>query len=296
MQSLKTYSLKYFVLILIAITGCSKGNDTTTGGGNSGGGGGGNTNNKETNCVISTISQVNSGSGTESSLSAVYNGEYDATKIIVYDSVHKLKSFEASFNYITVDSVRINQSQYIIRDASKRVIRFFTKSDLTDSQHADNYLFVYSYNNDGFLAVKTLFINDSKRANFSTTYNYTNNQLTSAVMTAPVAGNSKVLEATVSYDNVVNIKNWIYTFPDAMEGYQYTTMLNFGKRVNNPLKKMITKIYDPASGSLIDTWTTDYGNYKIDLNSYVLSAEATGDLQQGFAAFYGKTNFYYACH
>ena len=115
-------------------------------------------------------------------------------------------------------------------------------------------------------------------------------------MTAASSGNLKVLESALTYDNSLKIKNWIYTFPDALEGYVYLTVLNFGNHASNPLKQVVTKIYDPSSGHLLDTWTTNYGNYKVDLNGYLLSGEASGDLQQGIAAFYGQTNFYYSCH
>src|SRR6476620_12721506 len=93
--------------------------------------------------------------------SAFYNNHYDVTKVIVYDSVHKAKTFEANFNYVTVDSVRIDAYQYMLLDGSKRVIRFVTKSDMTDPVHADDYLFEYTYDSDGFLATKNLFINGS---------------------------------------------------------------------------------------------------------------------------------------
>lgn len=241
-------------------------------------------------------SQVNSGAGSESSLSAFYNSSYEVTKLIVYDSINKAKNFEANFNYITTDSVRIGQYQYILLDNNKRITRFVTKSHFSDPEHGDNYVFEYTYNSEGYLATKNLFINGSTLANFSTTYSYTSERLTGCVMTTPSSGNLKVLEAILSYDNSVNIKNWMYTFPDAIEGYQYLTVLNFGKHVSNPLKKVVTQVYEPAMGNLIDTWITNYGNYKIDGNGFVLSGEATGDLQQGIAAFYGKTNFYYACH
>jgi hypothetical protein len=250
----------------------------------------------KTDCIISTISQVNSGAGTESSLSVSYNSNYDVTKIIVYDSVNKVKDFEADFNYIRADSVRIDQYQYLILDGNKRVTRFKTKSDMNDPENSDDYLFEYTYNSAGNLKTKNLYVNGSQLPNFSTTYTYTNGLLTSCVMKATSSGNLKVLESNLKYDNSIKIKNWIYTFPDAIEGYMYLTALNFGNRSVNPLKQVVTKIYDPSSGTLLDTWTTNYGSYKVDDYGHVLSGEANGDLQQGIAAFYGKTNFYYDCH
>lgn len=300
---MKKSSLKYLIVFTLILTACSKGSDTPSGGNNNGGGnngggnnGGDNNGGDNTTCVISAISQVNSGAVSESSLSAFYNSNYDVTKLIVYDSVHNTKNFETDFSYITADSVRINQYQYFIRDANKRIIHFSTKSDLADLKNADDYLFEYSYNDKGYLVSKYLYINGSPTPNFKTVYTYTNNLLTGCVMTAVSSGNPKVLESTLTYDNTFAIKNWIYTFPDAIEGWMYLTVLNFGNRPSSPLKQVVTKIYDPSSGTLLDTWTTNYSNYNVNENGYIVSGEAKGDLQQGIAAFYGKTNFYYECY
>ena len=283
-------SFKYFFLLIALAAGCSKTNNEPPPDDNGGG------NNTDTTCLISAISQANSGSRTESSLSAFYNSNYDVIKLVVYDSANGIKTFQAEFNYITADSVRIDPYQYMILDGNKRVRRFVTKSDMSDLPDADDYVFEYTYGGDGYLSKKDLYINGSRLANFSTAYTYTSGQLTGCVMTTPSSGNLKVLESTLTYTNSVNIKNWIYTFPDAMEGYMYLTVLNFGKHVSHPLNKVVTKIYDPPSGTLLDTWTTNYSNYTIDDNDHVISVEANGDLQQGIAAVYGKTNFYYDCH
>jgi hypothetical protein len=290
--------IKCFIVCISVLASCGKNNDTPSGGGNNGGSGGsgGSGSSKDTSCVISAISQTNSGAGSESSLLAYYNDNYQVTRLVSYDSVHKIQNFEANFNYITTDSVRINPYQYLILDANKRIVRFATKSDLADPIHADNYVFEYVYNSHGYLSTKNLFINGSKLPNFSSAYTYTGNLLTNCLMTAVSSGNLKVLESTLSYDNSLTIKDWIYTFPDAMEGYMFINVFNFGNHPASPLKQVVTRIYDPSSGKLLDTWTTSYGNYKIDANGYLMSGEATGDLQQGIAAFYRNTHFYYSCH
>ncbi|TKK71761.1 hypothetical protein FC093_01695 [Ilyomonas limi] len=280
--------LKYFIVVIIALSSCHKGidvqpppppppRDDTT-------------------CIISTISQVNSNMGTASSLTVTYDSRPRVTRLIIYDSVNNKKNFEANFNYVTDDSVRLDQYQYFKLDANGRVIRFVTKSDLSDPANADDYTFEYTYNNQEYLATKDLYINGSLLPNLSTTYTYTNNLLTKCIMVAVSSGNLKVLESNSTYDSSIKIKNWIYTFPDAIEGSMYFTVLNFGKRPSNPLKQMVTEIYDPSSGTLLDKWITNYSNYQIDQYGYVLSGEASGDFQQGIAVFYGKTNFGYDCH
>ena len=249
-----------------------------------------------TTCIISGVSQVNSGSKTEYGLTAQYNAGYNATRLLIYDSTKNINRFDVTLNYATNDSVRIDQYQYFKLDASNRIISFVTKSDLTDPIAADDYKFEYIYNNQGYLATKNLYINGGKIANLNTTYTYNNNILTKCLMIAPSSGNLKVLESDLIFDNSVTIKNWIYTFPDAFESYVFSTALNFGIRPSNPLSQVITKIYNPATGILLDTWTTNYNGYKVDTNGYITYGVANGNLQEGIATFYGKTNFYYVCH
>ena len=246
-------------------------------------------------CITSGISQMNSGTKTESGLTAFYDNNSNVTRILIYDSVNNIKRFDANFTYITSDSARIDAYQYIKLDAQKRVVVFVTKSDLTSPATADNYRFEYIYNSQGYLDTKNLFINGSALPNFKTTYTYTNNLLTKCVMTAASSGNLKVLESDLTYNTSLTVKTWIYTFPDAFEGHMYYTVLNFGNRPANPLQQVITKIYTPSTGAVLDTWTTNYNGYVVNTNGYVTYGVANGDLQQGIAAFYGKTNFYYSC-
>lgn len=290
---------KYFALIIFAailFIGCSKDN---------GGGGGGNPtptptpippSPTATTCIISGISQVNSGTKSESNLTIFYDNNYNVTRIVNYDSLNNKKYSDVNFTYVTSDSIRIDAFQYIKLDAGKRVIVFVTKSDLVDPANADNYRFEYFYNSQGYLETKNLYINGSKLPNFKTIYIYTNNQLTKCIMTAASSANQKVLESDLTYNNSITLKTWIYPFPDAIEGYMYPTVLNFGNRPANPLQQVVTKIYNSSTGALLDTWTTNYGGYKMDANGYLIYGVASGDLQEGIASFYGKTNFYYACH
>jgi hypothetical protein len=186
--------------------------------------------------------------------------------------------------------------QYFRLDAGKRVTLFVTKSDLKNPSTSDDYRFEYFYNTQGYLESKNLFINRSKLPNFRTAYTYSNNLVTKCVMTAVSSGNLKVLESDLIYNTSLNIKTWMYTFPDALEGYMYFTVLNFGNRPTNPLQQVTTKIYNTSTGAVLDTWITNYSGYKVDSNGYLTYGIASGDLQQGMAMFYGKTNFYYLCH
>jgi hypothetical protein len=245
-------------------------------------------------CIISGISQRNSGSKAEFFLSVVYDNAFNPVKVSVFDSLSNTSLFNATLTYATTDSIRIDQYQYMKLDANKRVSVFVTKSDPADIAFSDDYRYEYSYNTEGYLAAKKLFINGSKTPGYTTTYTYTGELLTGCVMTA--GGTSlKVFESTLSYDASQSPKTMFYTFPDAFESYYYVTALNFGTRPARPLAQVVSKLYNPSNGSVIDTWTTHYSAYSFDANGYLTGSNITGDLQQGMAAFYGKTYFSYQC-
>lgn len=246
-------------------------------------------------CIFNGISQRNSGNKSEFVMNINYDNNLNPVKISVFDSAANTSVFDASLNYVTTDSIRIGQYQYIKLDAGKRVNIYVTKSDLTDPANADDYRYEYLYNAEGYLVKKNLYINRSKLPNYSTVYTYTNNLLTSCLMTAVSSGNLKVLESTLTYDTSVAPKTMFYCFPDGFEHFYYTLALNYGNRPGRPLLQVITKVYNPANNSLLDTWTTNYNGYTLDSNGYLLSGNTNGDLQQGMAFFYGKTYFSYQC-
>ncbi|MFO0448569.1 MAG: hypothetical protein ACK52I_07885 [Pseudomonadota bacterium] len=246
-------------------------------------------------CIISSISQQNSGSKSEFSLNIQYDGNLNPIKIGVYDSSLNVKLLDANLTYVTSDSVRLDPYQYFKLDASKRVVVFVTKEDIKVPTLSDNYRFEYKYSSDGYLTTKLLFINGSNTPQYTTDYSYSNGLLVSCSMTASTAGNKKVLESTLTYDATLSPKTMIYTFPDGFESSLYSAALNFGIRPSKPLTKVVTKIYDPVTSNLLDTWTTNYSGYNIDSNGYLSNGLSTGDQQQGIFLFYGKTNFIYQC-
>jgi hypothetical protein len=246
-------------------------------------------------CIFSGITQRNSGNKSEFSLSIIYNANLNPTKISVFDSAANTLLFNANLTYASTDSIRIDAYQYIKLDANKRVVGLVTKEDMTDPVSSDNYKYEYKYSSDGYLITKNLYINESSTPVYATTYSYSNGLLVSCLMTAVSSGNKKVLESTLSYDASLSPKTMIYTFPDGFESFLYSTALSFGNRPNKPLTQIVTKIYDPGAGSLLDTWTTNYNGYSLNSDGYLVNGSANGDQQQGIISFYGKTTFLYQC-
>ena len=247
------------------------------------------------NCIMSGVSQRNSGTKAEFAINITYNAGLNPTRISVYDSAAGQSIYNTALTYITADSIRLNDLEYFKLDASKRVVVFVTNSDMIDPSDGDNYRYEYKYNTEGYLVTKYLYINGSTVPNYTTTYTYTGTLLTGCTMLATSSGNLKILESTINYDSPLSPKTVMYSFPDGFESFYFTAALNFGTKPTKLLSQMVTKLFNPATGTVIDTWTTNYNGYTLDANGYLATGTATGDLQQGMAAFYGKTYFMYQC-
>src|SRR5665647_332280 len=96
-RSIRRYIILFLIVCLIGFS-CRKKDNGSAGGGNPP------PNPTSTTCIISGISQMNSGTKTESGMTTFYDNAYNVMRIIIYDSVNNIKTFDANFNYITADS------------------------------------------------------------------------------------------------------------------------------------------------------------------------------------------------
>lgn len=246
-------------------------------------------------CFLTGITQANTGSRPDFALSLTLNANNETTAFIVYDSLGNKKIFDANFVYASADSIRIDQYQYIKLDANKRVKTLVALADISNPAQSDIYRYEYVYNSNGYLSTKYQYINQSANSFYTTTYTYTDNLLTKCLVTVTGNSDQKILESDLTYDAAATAKNWVYAFPDAFESYLYSAALNFGNKPARPITQVVTKIYNPINNNVLDTWTTNFSSYSFNTDGYIQSVTANGDLQQGMAIFYGKTQFSYSC-
>ncbi len=246
-------------------------------------------------CSVTSMSRFNAGNNkSDYAMTVFYDFVNRPVRMILYDSLRKVKEYEASFVYQS-DAIKIDQYQFFKIDPTTQQIRtFITKSDLSNPK-SDDYIYEYQYNDSGYLIVKYIYINGSSNPVYKTTYSYDNNNLLTSCLMILASSNIKILESTISYEASQSIKSFIYTFPDGFESYIYSPIFNYGKKMKYPLKTMITKIYDLNGNKLLDTWSSNFSGYTYSADGYVLTGVHSGDLQQGFGLFYGKTSFSYLC-
>ena len=246
------------------------------------------------NCQIISISNKNSINKSDLALTVYYDYVNRATKLVLFDSIRNIKLKENVFSY-QPDGISISKYESFSLDpTTQQVKKFTTKADLSNP-NSDDLLYEYIYNDSGYLITKNQYINGSKSPTYKTTYSYdASNNLVSCLMNL-VSGNKKILESTITYDETRVLANFIYTFPDGFENYIYTPIFNYGKKPKYALKTMVTKIIDPSTGVLMDTWTTAFGAYSFNIDGYITQLTQSGDFQQGLGLFYGKTDLGYMC-
>lgn len=245
-------------------------------------------------CSVMSISRYNNGAKSDYALTVFYDFVNRPTRMVMYDSLRKIKEYEASFVYQS-DAIVIDQQQSFKIDPNTQQIRSYTTKENLSNSNSDTYLYTYTYNDSGYLIVKNQFINGSSKPIYTTNYNYDNNNLLIGCTMVLSSTNKKVLESTITYETTRIIKSFIYTFPDGFESFKFSPIFNYGKKMKYPVKTMVTKIYDPNNNSVLDTWTSSYGSYTFTPENYVSQGVQSGDLQQGFGFFYGRIGFTYLC-
>lgn len=244
------------------------------------------------NCRISQILTVDS-------LSAVgfeahnifFNAVGNATRSEIIDSLTNATYFDESFNY-KGDTILVTNIGYFLKNSSGRIQSFKGPEDPTDP-FSDTIEINFTYSSAGALTKAEYFYFGIPIPLLRSTYTYSGNNLTKARTDLLVPSFETLIEADLVYNTAQPVRDFIYTFPDAYEIYPFLPALNFGNKPTNALTKVTTKIYN--AGSLTDSLVTNYKNYKLSTDGYVLEFFAEGDFQDGMGILNGRTKFKYSC-
>lgn len=245
------------------------------------------------NCRISQVLSVDSltGIGFEA-----HNAFFDAagkpTGTELYDSLSNSIYFGSLFTY-SADTAFVNSGEYFVNDAATgRVKEFKGLIDPSDPL-SDTVQIVFSYDASGYLVKKDYYFFGLTVPLLRSTYSYSNGNLTRALLEYVFPSTEVFIDAAVEYNGSQPANGMMYVFPDAFYTAQYNLSFNFGKRPVNTLKKVTTKLY--SSGVITDSLVTNYLNYKLSRDNYVLELFAAGDFQDGIGIIDGRTKFSYYC-
>ncbi|HEX2682406.1 MAG TPA: hypothetical protein VHL77_00640 [Ferruginibacter sp.] len=245
-------------------------------------------------CRISKIVYADTaGTGTGlGSIKADINSIDVVTMITRFDSLSNTIEFIGTPTY-TNDSVYINPDEYFVVDANKRIKQLHGLQDPTDPFSLQFDVF-YQYTPSGQLVAKNYFLSMAPTIQvYRVDYTYSGGNLTRMTRTNLATGDFE-MDADLEYYNNIVPKRYLYIFPDEVAYAPYTQFFNFGTRPYNAIKKMTVRNYDP--GNVVrDSLVSNFSNYIMSRDTYVLHVQMGGDAQPSIPAVAGKLSFSYRC-
>ncbi len=214
------------------------------------------------------------------------------TLITRYDSLSNTLEFYNKPTY-TNDSVYINPDEYFVVDANKRISKMHGLTDPTDPFSLQFDVF-YLYTSGGYLTAKNYFLTGSPTTPFyRVDYIYNGGNLTRMTGTEISTGDL-FIDADLTYYNNIIPRRYVYLFPDEEAYSYYNQFFNFGLKSYNAVKDIKVRNYNP--GNMVrDSIVSNFSNYIMSRDTYILSVQMAGDNQPSIPANKGKLTFKYKC-
>lgn len=233
------------------------------------------------------VSFLSNSSNSRSAITAYFNSLHEVQQVLVYDSLRNQAGINVQMIY-KGDTVSIvaggSSGQYFLLDAGGRAGAYYF----------NGLIYRYLYNTAGFMEKQEIYVDGNPPVQLSeVNYQYTNNNLTRvSVIALP---NIRVKEAELEYYVNKPVSQFLYFFPGSPELSAYQLGLNLGRRSEQAIKKMVIRDYNVSTGQLIKTSTTNFLNYQLSRENYVMGFNLSGDelLEIGFLS--GRNRVEYHC-
>lgn len=274
----------YFLLLLLAAgTGCKKELSFETGElypvfiGN--------------NCRISQILRADllTGKGLEAH-NAFFSAAFKPTATEFHDSLSNNLLFRSEFTY-RKDSMFLTDGNFFVLDINGRVKEYSGLEDPSDPL-SDTMRILFTYDTEGYLIKQDYYYAGIPVPLLQSVYSYANGNLVRAELSSLFPTPEILTESDLEYNNQP-VNGFLYLFPDAYMTYPYHLSLDLGKRPANTVKTITTNVL--SGGVVVDSYITDYKDYRLSTDKYVLEFFADGDYQTGLGIISGPTRISYAC-
>ncbi len=243
------------------------------------------------NCRMSQVvrADLQTGAGLEAH-TAFFTSLLQPTATEFYDSTGNNLLFRSDFNF-TNDTLLLTDGNFFVLDNNGRVKEFSGLEDPTDPL-SDTIRIAFIYNTEGYLTQQEYYYFGLPVPLLQSTYTYTNGNLVKSELTSLFPTPELLTESDLEYNNQP-VNGFFYLFPDSYMTYPYHLSLNLGKRPPNTVKKITTNVF--SGGAVVDSYITDYKDYQLSTDKYVLELFADGDYQAGLGIINGRTKFRYSC-
>jgi hypothetical protein len=227
------------------------------------------------------------------SIEANINSLDIVTRVTQFDSLSNTIEFINEPIYSN-DTVFINADEYFVVDANKRISKMHGLADPTDPFSLQYDVF-YMYNTTGYLVTKNYFFTASPAVSFyKVDYTYTGGGNLSHMTAVNLPAGNLEMDADITYFTNLVPRRFLYIFPDERFYPEFSQYFNFGAKNFNAVKKMTVRNYDP--GNVVrDSLVSNFSNYIMSRDGYVLSTQMGGNGQPCIPAQAGRLTFSYHC-
>lgn len=243
------------------------------------------------NCQISQILTVDSSTsiGFEAH-NLFYTSGGLLSRVQLIDSLNNTSFIDENISYKN-DTIFIQGTGFMVRNSAGRV-RFFRGLEDPSDPASDTIDLNFTYSTGGNLTRVDYSYTGIPVTILRSTYSYSGNNLTKVKTETLFPAPETVFESDLTYSSQT-VRNFIYTFTDAYYTFPYLPALDFGNKPTNALQRVKTVFYDMGVAS--DSLITNYKNYKLSNDGYVLEFFAEGDYQDGMGIYDGRTKLRYVC-
>ena len=230
------------------------------------------------NCILAKIVQADQATGkAEIAFVSGFNSENKVVTHDVIDSGSNVIINSFSLSYPT-GRVQIDAEQYFVVNADGRVSEFHGY-EYPDDNTTEKFTVRYTYNAAGQMTLRTETYDTLPGVvQYQMRFTYSGGNLTKE----EYEGNTgrsfvKIADISFTYDASKTVKSFLYLQGIAPEISLFQTAINAGVNNTNPVSRIVTSTYNPTTGAVINSFTTNFSNYVINSNNYVQSFDVSGN-------------------
>ncbi len=229
------------------------------------------------NCKLQKLIETDPvGGDAEYAFISAYDAANKVSNIQLVDSSTNSVDFSFPVSYPS-GRVQVDADQYFVTGSNGKITEFHGY-EYPDDKTSERLIARYTYNASGLLTKRTAEYDSLKGVTaFQIVYSYTGNNVTKAEISLNFGpALAKVGEILYEYDVSKPVKSFISLHSVASELFLFQTAVNAGLSSVNALTKATVKILNVSNGNL-DSFVTNFVNYKINSKNYVTSFDVTGD-------------------
>ena len=249
------------------------------------------------NCILGQIVQADLATGkAEIAFNSSFNSEHKVVTHEVVDSGSSVILNSFSLSYPT-GRIQLDAEQYFVLNSDGRVSEFHGY-EYPDDNTSEKFIVRYTYNAAGQMVLRTETYDTLPGiVQYQMRFTYANGNLIKEEYEGKALSNFvKIADINFTYDESKTVKSFLYLQGISPEISLFQTAINAGLNNTNPVSRIVTSTYNPATGAVINAFTTNFSNYVINPSNYVQSFDVSGnDYVAGGIAAGSKYRLSYNC-